>query len=283
MNIVNSWGLIKRIKKRTPLKPLPSCLCVGDTLIYDLRALGSGIYKPAVTKAGRLSLKGKMAQNKTVKIYSAYGANQVSLRTELNALGIELPICFPAVLKSDNFLIVEEWVNGTPLSDLPRAKAMSYAPQVEAFLNLCQSSTLLTDLAEKHKSAFCYLTDYLILRLEIWRQWQPVKKLVDEWTQEKNNSAFSMPMYLSHPDLTLSNLIVENSTGKLHVVDNELLGVGYGWVIDGRNSFCKEKFSHESLAPSARRFAALSWKLRLVSSALESGDFERAERLASFG
>ena len=77
----------------------------------------------------------------------------------------------------------------------------------------------------------------------------------------------------------MSNLIV-HSTGKLYVVDNELLGVGRSWVIDGKNSFCKSKFKDDLVDAVSQNFANLSWKLRLVGSALDNGDFERAERLA---
>ncbi|MGF1743156.1 hypothetical protein L4C34_19280 [Vibrio profundum] len=223
-----------------------------------------------------------MPDNRKVKIYSAFSRPQIALRLELESLQLEQAICFPKVVLSDNFFLVEEWVDGTPLNELPDEKAMEYVPLVEAFLKHVQSEPLLVALAEKYTGAFCYLNDYLISRLNIWAQWNPVKELIEEWQRSENAVVDLLPNFLSHPDLSLSNLILEHSTEKLYVIDNELLGVGQSWVIDGKNSFCKGIFKSDSLDTASQRFANLSWKLRLVGSALDAGDFNRAERLARF-
>lgn len=263
-------------------KDVPSYLCVGNTPLSDLKALGSGIFKPAITKAGRLSLQGRMPENYKVKIYSGYSPAQISLRKGLDQLQIDLPILFPRVILNDDLFLVEEWINGTPLNELPPAKAMDYAVKVEALLKQFQNNPILIALAEKHVGAFCYLNDYLISRLRIWVQWQPVKALIEEWRRTENDVIDLLPKFLSHPDLSLSNLILEQSSGKLYVIDNELLGVGRGWVNDGKNSFCRERFKSDTSNTLTQRFAALSWQLRLVGSALDGGDFARAERLARF-
>lgn len=275
-------NFFKRSAMRDQQINVPSSLCVGNIPLTDLKALGSGIFKPAITKAGRLSLQGKMPDNQKVKIYSGFSPAQISLRLELENLQLEQEICFPKLVLSDNFFLVEEWVDGTSLDKLPPEKAMDYAPQIEAFLTQLQHNPILIDLAERHAGAFCYLNDYLISRLEIWAQWQPVEALIAEWQHAENAVADSLPKLLSHPDLSFSNLIVQRSTGKLYVIDNELLGIGQGWVVDGKNSFCKERFKNDTLDTLAQRFANLSWKLRLVGSALDAGDFHRAQRLAQF-
>ena len=280
--MLRSLAFFKRGANQGKQTSLPSYLCVDNTPLSDLKALGSGIYKPAITKAGRLSLQGRMPDNRKVKIYSGYSPAQISLRTELDQLKLDPPICFPRVVLNDDFLLVEEWVDGTPLNELPTAKSMNYAPQVEALLKQFQSDSFLSALAKKHAGSFCYLNDYLISRLSIWAQWQPVKALIGEWERTEKAVVDLLPIFLSHPDLSLSNLIVQHSTGKLYVIDNELLGVGRSWVIDGKNSFCKKRFNTKSVDSLTQRFSNLSWKLRLVGSALEAGDFERAERLARF-
>lgn len=263
-------------------KILPSYLCVGNTHISGLKALGSGMFKPAITKAGQLSLQGKMPDNRRVKIQSCFRPSQIPLRLELERLQPNLPIKFPRVVSYDEFLLVEEWIDGTPLNKLPSTKALSYASRLYDLLNQFQNDPSLVALAQNHLNSFCYLNDYLISRLNVWSHWQPVKALIEELRKSENSVAGSLPNFLSHPDLSLSNLILEHSTDKLYVIDNELFGVGQSWVIDGKNSFCKESYKINSLDTLSQRFASLSWKCRLVGSALDAGDFERAERLARF-
>jgi len=281
-NMLRFLDFFNRSSNCDQRKDVPSFLYVDNTPLSDLKALGSGIFKPAITKASRLSLQGRTPDNQKVKIYSGFSPAQISLRLELDNIQVEQPICFPRVVLNDEFLLVEEWVDGTQLNELPPARAMEYAPQVEAFLKQFQHDPILVALAEKHIDAFCYLNDYLISRLNIWAQWKPVKALIGEWRRTENAVVDLLPKFLSHPDLSLSNLILEHSTDKLYIIDNELFGVGRSWIIDGKNSFCKERFKIDSSDTLTQRFASLSWKLRLVGSALDAGDFERAERLARF-
>tara|TARA_Y100001978_G_C23409199_1_gene298311 strand:+ start:60 stop:287 length:228 start_codon:yes stop_codon:yes gene_type:complete len=71
------------------------------------------------------------------------------------------------------------------------------------------------------------------------------------------------------------------SNNKTYIIDNELLGVSKGWLLDERNSFFRNKVSTKISDENIKNFYNLSWKLRLVGSALDSGDFARAERMAN--
>ena len=84
---------------------------------------------------------------------------------------------------------------------------------------------------------------------------------------------------ISHPDLSLSNLLLDKDE-KIYIIDNELIGTGKGWLLDEKNSFFRNKIPKPSFSPEVKNFYELSWKLRLVGSALDSGDFSRAERMA---
>ena len=276
-NLLEFFNRSTKFKHSTEI---PSCLYVNNTPLSDLKALGSGIFKPAITKAGRLSLQGRMPDNQKVKIYSCFSPAQTNLRLRLDSLNVEQTLYFPRLVLYDDFLLVEEWINGIPLNELPHDEAMQYVPHIESFLTQVQHDHIFINLADKNAEAFCYLNDYLLKRLGVWSQWQPVKELILEWKETESKVVDILPNFLSHPDLSMSNLIVQHSTGKLYVVDNELLGVGRSWVIDGKNSFCKSKFKDDLVDAVSQNFANLSWKLRLVGSALDNGDFERAERLA---
>lgn len=272
--------LFSRSSAAVPNKSdVPSVLRVDSVPLRNLKALG-GIFKPGITKAGRLSLMGTTSDNQTVKIYGAFSLAQVALRVGIENMQPSRDIFFPKLLLHDRSLLVEKWVHGTPLNMLTRSKAYEYSDRVEAYLHTLQNDRLMVGLAEMHADAFCYLSNYLIPRLEPWAHWEPVQVLVSEWQHARETVIDTLPKRLTHPDLSLSNLIVERHTDKLYVIDNELFGVGQGWVIDGKNSFCKERFNWDCLEPPEQRFASLSWKLRLVGSALDSGDFPRAKRLA---
>jgi hypothetical protein len=65
-------------------------------------------------------------------------------------------------------------------------------------------------------------------------------------------------------------------------IDNELLGVGPGWIIDWRNSLLAKTPTPRFLDPKIGAFADRTWHLRLLGSAIDKGNFEDAARLAIF-
>ena len=121
----------------------------------------------------------------------------------------------------------------------------------------------------------------MILRLKPWYQWVPVENLLEEWNKLNIATDSKIQARISHPDLSLSNLILGDDN-KIYVVDNELLGVGKGWLLDEKNSFFRSQVNIPELESIINRFYSISWKLRLVGSALDSGDFARAERMSKF-
>ena len=86
---------------------------------------------------------------------------------------------------------------------------------------------------------------------------------------------------VSHPDLSLSNIILCDDN-RIFIIDNELIGAGKGWLLDERNSFFRDKVCFPTFEKPIKNFLELSWKLRLVGSAIDQGDFYRAERMADF-
>ena len=109
----------------------------------------------------------------------------------------------------------------------------------------------------------------------------PVENLLEEWNKLNLATNYKIKSRISHPDLSLSNLILGDDK-KVYIVDNELLGVGKGWLLDEKNSFFRSQVNIPELEAICHRFYSISWKLRLVGSALDSGDFARAERMAKF-
>ena len=272
-------GRLQAAGQRRVLSSFPGTIRVAGSQVTDLRPLG-GYHQPGVTKAGRLSFAG-LCQGRKVKVYSAFSKAQVDLRLAMQ--GYSFPGCvFPQVIVADDCLVVEAWVEGVPVSSLPSAQRLEASNAVSSFLIGNQSESTLLSLASKHAEAFCYLNDYLLARLGVWRHWNGVGVFIDQWISEFQAllSTESIPHFLSHPDLSAANLIREHATGHWVVIDNELLGAGPGWILDARNSLLKREVPLScSNVNVPLSFAERTWRLRQLGSALDANDFVRAEAL----
>lgn len=256
---------------------LPGSMIVSGKQITDLKVLGNAA-TPGITKARRLSLRG-LYNGRPVKIYSAFSPAQVALRLDIQKVHLS-SVAFPEVIAADDCLIVEAWIDGDSIHALSSAQREAAQVSVRIFLEECQQSETLLALAREHTQSFCYFHDYLLARLRLWRHLQPVDKVLMAWQQAYALLSPALPQYLSHPDLSAANLIREKGTGKLYVVDNELLGVGHGWVLDRLNSCLAE--SDISMLPQQDvpgGFVELSWRLRKLGSAFDAYDFSRVEQL----
>lgn len=259
---------------------IPSKLRVGKFYIENLKPLG-GIFKPAITKAGRLSLVGKSEEGRKVKVYKSFNSNQIELRKVIGNYLKNEDVLFPKVIAYDDNFIAEEWINGESFSNLKKNFLKENTPKLINFLKKFHFEAEFLDIAKNNKNSFCYLRDYLLLRLKPWSQWEPVENLLEEWNKLNLETNQKIESRLSHPDLSLSNLILGNDQ-KVYIVDNELIGVGKGWLLDEKNAFFRSQVNLPELDPISYRFYIISWKLRLVGSALDSGDFARAERMSKF-
>ena len=271
LSSLNSLKIKQRIN-------IPSSLKVGDVIIENLIPLG-GMFKPGITKAGRLSLFGKLKDGTKVKVYRSHNIEQINLRLKLGDIRKNEDVLFPPIIVCDNKFIVEEWIDGKLFSKLKKNSIDKYANKVIKFLEEIHYDSQYINLAKNNINSFCYLSDYLINRLKIWEQWEPVEKLLNAWIKSNEETQGIIALRVSHPDLSLSNIIL-NSDNKIYIIDNELIGVGKGWILDKRNSFIRSKVNIDNNNQIFNRFLELSWKLRLVGSAIDSGDFARAERLS---
>lgn len=251
-------------------------LLVGGYPVSDLHLLG-GYHRPGITKAGRLSVKG-LCDGRVVKVYSAHSAVQVRLRLALQEAILPSGMCFPEIVASDDHLVAERWVEGTSLTRLRGKPLADAAERVRHFLGECAGEPRLLELARRYDGSFCYLEDYLLQRLGAWRNVREIAMFVEKWQDEYARVKSVLPRRLTHPDLSLANLLLEKGTERLFIVDNELLGVGAGWILDWHNSLLRER-QLPLLEPSrgeTERFIQMTWRLRRLGSALDGGDFRRA-------
>ena len=275
MHFLKSLNLFKKDKT----EGLPSSFRVGELEITNLTPLG-GMFKKGVTKAGRISLSGNLTDGRKVKVYESFNSNQIKLRKKIGDQLKNEDVLFPPLLATDQNFIVEEWITGKTFSAIKTDILERQSGRLINFLRKIHFDSEFNKIANTYKDSFCYLSDYLIIRLKPWRKWFPVEKLLEAWTESDLETEKIIKSRISHPDLSLSNIIL-TSDERIYIVDNELIGSGKGWLLDERNSFFRGKVSPMKFENPTKNFYSLSWKLRLVGSAIDEGDFHRAERMAN--
>ena len=259
---------------------LPSSIKVGSTNVFNLTPLG-GIFKPGITKAGSVSLKGQLKSGESVKIYSCHNREHALLRLDCGLNVFTDKVSFPPVIDYDDHMILEKWIDST--SRLKREKihlSKSNTESVIKFLTKLHQYSSDNESNVQYINSFCYIKDYLLARLSPWKNWKPISTLLDAWSfADQKSDSIVLPRF-SHPDLSQPNIIIARDS-KIYIIDNELLGFGKGWVIDHYNTHFRSLFPLDFPDERCSKFVELTWKLRLTGSALDSGDFHRAERMAS--
>lgn len=258
--------------RRTSGASLPGTIAIEGDEVTRLRPLG-GYRQPGITKAGRLSFAG-VYRGRNVKVYRGYSDAQNELRQNIQLL--DFKSCgFPEILAVDKGLVVEAWVEGTAVSDLKGSDLVRAEAAIATFLEENITRLELQSIAVKHASAFCYFQNYLLPRLGELRYWSLVEDLVSAWKTRYLELKPSLGAYLTHPDLSSANIVRESATGRFIIIDNELIGVGAGWILDRYNSFLQSG----PLVNVPNDFLELSWRLRLLGSAIDAGDLRKAQRL----
>lgn len=258
----------------------PGKITVNGKVITDLVPLGRS-RQLGITKAGRVSFSG-LFEGRRIKVYSTYSADHAKLRVSLESTDLGQQF-FPRLIVSDQTHMVEEWIDGLPLKKLDSSLFDRAAEEIRRFLSECQNSKELIHVAAHHGGAFCYFQDYLIKRLEPWRVLDFIQEFILSWQDAYERVKDNIEVRLSHPDLSEVNILLDKKTGRFVVIDNELLGVGRGWILDRRNSFLKDFSVNAEAYPNRgieKGFLNESWRLRLIGSALDAGDFERAYTIA---
>ena len=268
--------LLMRLRKSFLLEP-DSTITIDGKTIQNLVPLG-GYRVPGITKAGRLSFSG-ICDGRKVKVYSLSSPSQGSLRAAIQSPEIALDgLSFPEIIASDQFLVAEAWIEGLRVDRLSRSQRHEARLMLSSFMHDCRNSPDLLNIAANHQCSFCYIHDYLLERLAIWMNLDPVQKFVNDWYSDFHKLEPSIARNVSHPDLSARNLILESTTDTLYVIDNELLGVGPGWILDHLNS-CLPIDQFPQLIPSLpSSFIDKTWKLRCLGSTLDSGNIPAALR-----
>jgi len=270
---------------------------VGQTLSFELH--GQLFSQPRL-----LPKKGASAENKAgllswlalmdgvpVKIYECHDESQALFIREISTnspLKQYFPKCFKVI---DKYLVVE-WVLGKQVT-------WKWASKDERLLSkIAQMQVLMHTFAiEKPQISRCYYADFLRQRLAKFKGVFPIDEAIEEIYATLDEGTIPIEHRISHPDVTAANLILENGTGKLKIIDNEFMTQNGYYLFDLfntlnfgklRNQLVKEYLSHyvqnggklTSLVEHERFFEAM-WQLRLVGTALQIGDLQSAFELTN--
>ncbi|MGE8502072.1 MAG: hypothetical protein ACN6P1_07530 [Pseudomonas sp.] len=240
---------------------------VGGCVVRNVVPLGNYL-TPGVTKVGRLSFAGWM-NDKKVKIYSCHSRAQVDLRLALDKLSFS-NFSLPSVLAVEGDIVVEEWIEG----EVIRSSGAFESALACNIINEFHDSTCYLGREFLARSPFCYFEDYLVARLGRWRGVAQIAEMLSTWQAQLASLESVIAPKLFHPDLSYRNMIRSARDGRFVVVDNELLGVGRGWVLDWHNAGIPNCSLQEAAGSvDIKDFVSLSWDLRRLGSMLDACDY----------
>jgi len=251
-------------------------MVIADTEFTCLRPLGQET-RPGLTKAGRLSFCA-MLEGRKVKIYETHSQRQTNLRQKIQNTVFGKSF-LPGIIASEGTYVVEEWIHGT--SALTSKAGIKKT--VETMIQVLLQDPKLINLAQEQAMSFCYLQNYLYPRVAKWSILSPVKDFTKEWQKRFDELRPHLPIRISHPDLSPANIICQEASDRKVIIDNELLGSGFGWILDWHNSLLKEQksVSLELIQQHVPEdFLEKTWRLRLLGSALDREDYTQALKIA---
>jgi len=226
-------------------------------------------------KAGRISFRAQL-NGVPIKIYEAANSNHALFIANISS-SKEISFYFPSILYSAGRHLFAKWIDGDTPASFP----------IEEHFNLLEKIHDIP-IESLPDPEFDYWYDFIKPRFKRACELFGEQDLGDEVIKEVSQSWSSNPGFLSHPDLTIHNMIRSCDDGHIFIIDNELLSVGHLPLLDFCNAF--KSCSHDELqkvfAMWMEKYGLLdkydlsilsaAWFARLVGSAFISGNFNKA-------
>jgi serine/threonine protein kinase len=262
---------------------IPAQVSLDGDIVSNVESLG-------VSKAGNLSWSGWLGRQR-VKIYQTFSHDQASFIQQVSEHP-GLGSYFPRVFYRRNEYLVVEWVKGKTVDLREIRRHPSWIEQIAELQVTLHHQRITVEQVGFDYLSFLknrllrYLgpiepTDAIQSILQIVRDWRPFGQC-----------------NLCHPDITPSNLMIQTTTRRLKLIDNELLTQSVYYPIDLFNT-------HKSLGPRLgsdllepylvhyvenggdltllaehEQFFCALWHLRLIGSSLQNGAIGEAFQLA---
>lgn len=242
-----------------------------------------------VAKTGNLSWGGYLSKQ-PVKIYQTFNCCTAEYIARLSNDPV-LGEYFPKILHIYENYVIAEWIEGKTVCPQIIQRNPRLLCDIVEMQAKFHSHTCITDT-----EPFDYITflrDRLLRYLGPFAQNKAVKHIVDICSNKLDTD---LPVRVSHPDITPTNMVFEKRTGKLKVIDNELLTKNIYYLIDLFNtyqsftgwpqiaksyieSYCNSG-SDLTLLVEYRSFFTAIWNLRLLGSMLQAGQMSQFHQLA---
>lgn len=193
---------------------------------FEVEIGGRHLSRPrllGLSRCGRLRWTARL-DGRPVKILECHDAGQAAFIEQVSA-SKPLRGHFPEPLLREGPFLVVRWVEGAVINWRRDSRLLPAVAGLQARLHAQR------ELAACAAGGFAYLA-YLEAR---WRRYQSIFDLQQTLEQLLGFLEERDPQLvpaLCHPDLSGANLVVERSTGRLVIIDNELLGSGGDYPFD---------------------------------------------------
>lgn len=254
---------------------------IGDHRLSQPRLLGS-------SRVGRLRWTARL-DGRPVKVLECHDPAQALFIEEVSA-SPQLREHFPEPLLREGPFLVVRWIDGAEIDWRRDRRLVPAVGEIQARLHAQH------ELAGRPPGEFSYLR-FLEAR---WRRYQsvfPLRQTLEHLLWILDEQAPRLAPALCHPDLSAANLVVERSTGRIKIIDNELLGSGSYYCVDLLATYRsfgsrRRRLAHRYLQAYAeaggqlgllsehRGYLEAVWLLAHVGSLLQDGAIGHAVELA---
>ena len=176
-----------------------------------------------INGVGNISCFGFIGDQK-VKIYTTYRADLPELREKLEEYKFVNKVRFPPLIATKGKFVVEEWIDGPNLTQIPKSQVKELIPAMVDFL--FEFKEIDIDFNSSYDHLRCF-RDAVAKRGDN-------NLLVSTWEQEFKKQE-EIPKHLRHGDLHEANLILND--GHMYSIDNDGVSFDNGWFLSWRKSF----------------------------------------------
>ena len=178
-----------------------------------------------INGVGNVSCCGYIGKQK-VKIYTTYRKDLPALRKKLEDVKFVNGVRFPPLVATKGRFVVERWIDGPNLTQIPLKHTKQLVPTMKDFLFEFKNVTI-PDYDSSYDHLICFYT-------AIKKRKDKYEIIADRWLQEYSEQ-FPIPKHLRHGDLHEANVVLNNDT--MYIVDNDGISLDNGWFLSWRKSF----------------------------------------------
>ncbi len=191
---------------------------LGITNIQPTKRHNGGI-----NGVGNISCSGYIGPQR-VKIYTTYRDDLPALREEIETKQFITNVRFPPLVATRGRFVVEHWIDGPNLSQVPTSSVKKLVPTMVEFL--LEFKTITIDHVSSYDHLQCFLSSV--------EERKDNPELVAKWKKEYSKQP-AISKHLRHGDLHEANIILNDNT--MYIIDNDGVSYDNGWFMSWRKSF----------------------------------------------